>query len=94
VPGQAPSIYAQGFTNIIDIGFCHGTLYVLEIAHHGLPSSDPNGAFVRVDRDGSHHIVMSDGLTYPAGLVLRHAAFVSNCSICPGTGSVVRVPLN
>jgi hypothetical protein len=95
VPGQAPTIYAQGFTNIIDIGFSSdGTLYVLEIAHHGLLSGDPTGALIRVDRDGSHHIVMSNGLTSPGGLVLRRgAAYVSNCGVCPGTGTVLRVPL-
>jgi hypothetical protein len=56
LPGQAPTIYAEGFTNIIDIGFSSdGTLYVLEIAHHGLLSFDPTGALIRVERDGSRH---------------------------------------
>jgi hypothetical protein len=94
IPGQEPTIYADGFTNIIDIGFSDGTLYVLEIAHNGLPSGDPTGALIRVDRD-ANHIVMTDGLTFPGGLALRRgAAFISNCSVCPGTGTVLRVPLH
>jgi hypothetical protein len=95
LPGEEPTIYAEGFTNIIDIGFSSdGTLYVLEIAHHGFPSLDPSGALIRVDRDSSHHVVITDGLTFPGGLALgRNAAFISNCSVCPGTGTILRVPL-
>jgi len=96
LPGLEPTIYAKGFTNIIDIGFSSdGTLYVLEIAQHGLLSPDPTGALIRVDnRNGKHHVVMSNGLIHPGGLVLRRSsAFISNCSICAGTGTVLQVPL-
>ena len=65
VPGQAPQVVAEGFTNIIDIGFANGRLYVLEIAHNGLLSGDPTGALIRVNPDGSRNVVMSDGLTSP-----------------------------
>jgi hypothetical protein len=69
-------------------------LYVLEIAHPGLLSFDLTGALIRVGRDGSHHIVMSDGLTFPGGLMLHGgSAFISNCSVCPGTGTILLVPL-
>jgi sugar lactone lactonase YvrE len=95
LPGQAPTIYAEGFTNIIDLAWTpDGTLYVLEIAHHGLASWNPIGALIRVEKDGSHHVVMTDGLFYPGGLVIHHgAAFISNCTLCAGTGEVLRVPL-
>jgi hypothetical protein len=95
VPGHAPQIFVAGFTNIIDIGFApDGTLYVLEIFKNGLLSGDPTGALIRVDAGGSQHIVASGGLVTPAGLALRgHAAYVSNCGTCVGTGSVVRIPL-
>ena len=81
LPGQAPTIYADGFTNIIDLACSSdGTLYVLEIAHQGLTSFNPIGALIRVERDGSHHIMMTDGLFHPGGLVIRHgAAFISIC---------------
>ncbi|HEX6354453.1 ScyD/ScyE family protein [Actinophytocola sp.] len=96
VPGQAPTVYAEGFTNIIDIGFDHrGRLFVLEIAHNGLLSGDPTGALIRVKSGGGQRIVASAGLTNPGGLAIRHGfAFVSNCGTCAGTGEVVRIPLH
>ena len=99
VPGQAPQVYAEGFTNIIDIGFAHGKLYVLEIAHNGLLSGDTTGALIQVGKNGSQHIVTQQ-LTVPGGLALRDGkAYVSNCGACPnptpgpGSGSVVRIGL-
>ncbi len=95
VPGQDPQVFADGFTNIMDIGFAaDGTLYVLEIAQNGLLSGDPTGALVRLAPDGSQTVVMSDGLFLPGGLALRGgAAYVSNCGVCVGDGSVLRIPL-
>jgi len=95
VPGQAPTVYAGGFTNIIDLAFGQDRkLYVLEIAHNGLLSGDETGALIRVGRDGARKIVASDGLTSPAGLAIKgRSAYVSNCGTCAGTGSVVRLPL-
>jgi len=96
VPGHAPQVVADGFTNIIDLAFGHdGRLYVLEIAHNGLLSGDPTGALIRVGRDGSHRTVLSDGLVMPGGLALRgDAAYVSNCGVCAGNGTVLRVALH
>ena len=95
VPGQAPEVFASGFTNIIDIGFdSTGTLYVLEIFQNGLLSGDPTGALIRVDAGGTQHLVMSTGLITPGGLALRNgAAYVSNCGTCAGGGTVLRIPL-
>jgi len=95
VPGQAPEVFASGFTNIIDIAFDPaGTLYVLEIFQNGLLSGDPTGALIRVAGDGTQHVVMSTGLVTPGGLALRNgAAYVSNCGTCAGGGTVLRIPL-
>ena len=95
VPGRTPTVYASGFTNIIDLAFGPGgKLYVLEIAHNGLLSGDQTGALIRVGRDGSQTIVASEGLTAPAGLAIKgRSAYVSNCGTCVGTGSVLRIPL-
>ncbi len=91
VPGEEPEVYAEGFTNIIDIGFdSDGTLYVLEIAHAGLlfAENDPRGALIRVNDDGTREIVLHDELVMPGGLALRGGdAYISNCSVCPGDGS-------
>ena len=94
-PGQDPQVFVGGFTNIIDIAFdTDGTLYVLEIFHNGLLSGDPTGALIRVDQDGTQHVVMSDGLITPGGLTLRKgSAYVSNCGTCAGGGEVLRIPL-
>ena len=94
VPGQEPEVFASGFTNIIDIAFDEGTLYVLEIFKNGLLSGDPTGALIRVDRDGTQHEVMSEGLFAPGGLAIRNGvAYVSNCGVCAGGGEVLRIPL-
>ncbi|MEU4766741.1 ScyD/ScyE family protein [Actinosynnema sp. NPDC023794] len=95
-PGRGPAVFAEGFTNIIDIAFdSRGRLYVLEIAHHGLTSGDPTGALIRVAHDGARTTVASAGLVMPGGLAIRGgAAYVSNCGVCAGGGTVVRIPLS
>jgi hypothetical protein len=99
VPGHKPTVFARGFTNIIDIAFDrHGRLYVLEIAKDGLLASGENelpvGALIRVNRDGSRTTLASEGLAAPGGFVLGHgAAYVTNNSILPGAGEVVKVAI-
>jgi hypothetical protein len=96
VPGQAPTVYASGFTNVIDLSFdWGGSLYVLEIAKNGLASGDQTGALIKVSRGGNQRIVASDGLVHPSGLALRGGyAYVSNCGTCAGTGTVERITLH
>ncbi|QAY71495.1 ScyD/ScyE family protein [Xylanimonas protaetiae] len=95
VPGQAPTVYASGFTNVIDLGFGpDGRLYVLEITQNGLLSGDLSGALLRVGRNGTAQPVATPALTAPGGLTFdKRAAYVSDCSVCAGTGSVLRIPL-
>ena len=96
VPGQAPQVFASGFTNIIDIAFGPDhSLYVLEIAHNGLLSGDPTGALIRVDKFGVRTIIASEGLTMPTGVALRNGkAYVSNCGVCADVGQVIAIPLH
>lgn len=94
VPGQDPEVFAEGFTNIIDIAFDkRGRLHVLEIATNGLLSEDPTGRLVRVNRNGSRTTLASEGLVFPGGFVLGHdgTAYVTNNSIFSDTGQVVKV---
>ncbi|GAA2610203.1 ScyD/ScyE family protein [Paractinoplanes durhamensis] len=95
-PGHQPMVYATGFTNIIDLAFGPDhQLYVLEIAKNGLLSGDQTGALIRVDKHGKRKEVLSKGLTAPGGLAIRgKSAFISNCSVCKGTGTVLRVTLH
>ena len=95
VPGHRPTVYATGLTNVIDLAFGpHGRLYALEISHQGLLSGDRTGALVAVNRHGSHRVVASAGLQAPGGVAIRgRDAYVTNCSVCAGAGTVVRVRL-
>jgi sugar lactone lactonase YvrE len=97
VPGHDPEVFAEGFTNIIDIAFDkRGRLYVLEIATEGLLSAEPPtlpvGRLVRVDRDGSQTTLAREGLEAPGGFVLGHgAAYITNRSVVADAGQVVKV---
>lgn len=93
VPGKAPKVYAEGFTNIMDLAFGDdGRLYVLEHAVNGILAGDGVGALIRVGRGGSQHVVAE--FVSPGGLTIRGgSAYVSNCGTCPGDGTVVKVRL-
>jgi hypothetical protein len=96
VPGHRPTVFARGFTNIIDIAFDRrGRLYVLEIAHNSLRAAHPHGALLRVSRNGEHKIVLDDELSFPTSVVVRsaHRIYVTNCGVCPGGGEVLRLGL-
>jgi sugar lactone lactonase YvrE len=95
VPGSAPTVFASGFTNLIDIAFDNaGNMYVLEIDQSSL-LFDPefNGRLVRVNTDGSRDVLVSDGLFAPGGIAMGPdgAAYVTTCTVCAGGGSVVRI---
>jgi hypothetical protein len=96
VPGHRPTVYATGLTNVIDLAWGPDRkLYALEITKNGLLSGDETGALLRVNRRGPHKVVASQGLRAPGGVAIRGKyAYVTNCGICAGTGSVVRVPLH
>ena len=96
VPGHAPMIYAEGFTNIIGLAFApNGTLYVLEISASGLASGDPPfGALFRVGRNGAKtQIQTSMPLFAPGGITMGPdgALYVTTNSILPGAGQVLRI---
>jgi hypothetical protein len=94
VPGQAPTIVAAGFTNLIDVQVADdGTIYALEIAHDGLLSPGASGRLLMV-RPGHAPVTIVSGLTYPGGLSLHDGyAYISDCGVCAGGGQVVRVHL-
>ena len=95
VPGEKPTVWARGFTNIIDIAFHDGKLYVLEIAHNSLAtSSTPFGALLRLNPDGSKTLLFKD-LFFPTSLAFTSGgdALVTNCGVCPGGGEVLRIGL-
>jgi len=103
VPGQEPTVYASGFTNIIDVTFDqNGNLLVLEIAKHGLLAAEAAqpgdmvataGALIRVLPDGTQAEVASAGLVMPGGVAVGPdgTIYVSNFSILSGPGAIVRL---
>ena len=98
VPGEEPTVYASGFTNIMDVAFGpDGTLYVLEIAHDGLLSADPaagppQGGLWKVPAGGgTPELITAEGLVMPGGMAVAEdgTLFVSTCAVCANGGSLV-----
>jgi hypothetical protein len=95
VPGQEPTVYASGLTNLTDLAFAgDGSLYAVEIATDGLLEG-PIGSLVKVTPGASVHETVAGGLFAPYGVALRSgAAYVSTCAVCVGGGEVIRIPLD
>jgi hypothetical protein len=95
VPGSAPTVYASGFTNVIDLEFdSSGNLYVLEIDANGLTAPSPAGRLARVSPGGANTVTIPvPDLMMPGGLVIGpdRAIYISNYSASPGVGKVIRV---
>jgi DNA-binding beta-propeller fold protein YncE len=101
----AVSIYATGFTNIMDLDFGrNGTLYVLEIDADSLippigPSTDGGLFTVPWHRgapiDGTPVALPAGTLTEPGGLAVgkRGELYVSNHGRQAGVGEVLRISL-
>jgi glucose/arabinose dehydrogenase len=101
MPGQEPTVYAEGFTNVVDIAFgADGNLYVLEMARDGLlaamsDGTEPTGRLVRVAPDGTQTTLVSDELAAPGGLAIGPdgALYVTNHSTSAGGGEVLRIKM-
>jgi hypothetical protein len=95
VPGQDPTVYASGLTNLTDLAFApDGSLYAVEIATDGLLNG-PIGSLVKVTPGASEHETVAGGLFAPYGVAFgRGAAYVTTCAVCVGGGEVIRVPLD
>ena len=100
VPGEDPTVYASGFTNIMDLAFAaDGSLYVLEIAKDSLinagPDGPPAGGLWKIPAGGGDPEMLNvDGLVMPGGIAVADdgSLYITNCSACPaGAGSVINV---
>jgi hypothetical protein len=97
VPGQAPDIYADGFTNIIDMTFDQeGNLYVLELAENGLLRGRGPSALIQVAPDQTRTVIDAGGvLTASTSLALspEGGLYVANSGVMSGTGEILRLAL-
>jgi hypothetical protein len=94
VPGQQPTVYASGFTNIIGLDFGRdGSLYVAEISHFGFLSGDPAGGIWRVPPGGGTPQLLTTSVDSPGGIAAAWdgSLYVTTCSSCANDGEVVRI---
>jgi hypothetical protein len=94
VPGKKPTVYAGGFTNVVDLAFDRqGRLLVLELTRTGLLSGQMTGALIRVDRKGQRTELATGRLTAPGGMAVARdgAIYVTNKSILAGGGELLRI---
>lgn len=94
VPGQAPTVYASGLTNLTDLAFGpDGSLYAVEISTAGLLNG-PIGSLKKINPGSSQHLTVAGGLFAPYGVAIgRGSAYVSTCAVCVGGGEVIRITL-
>ncbi|MFN2135246.1 MAG: ScyD/ScyE family protein [Candidatus Promineifilaceae bacterium] len=95
-PGEAPTVYQTGFTNILDLAFGpDGSLYVLEMAKDSLLADPPPmGRITQITPYGARSTFAEDGLIAPVDMEIGpdHALYVINLG--PTTSSqVVRYEL-
>ncbi|MEQ8959046.1 MAG: ScyD/ScyE family protein, partial [Coleofasciculus sp. C2-GNP5-27] len=91
-----PEVYAEGFTNIIDLEFDpEGNLFVLEYATNSILSGDPTGALIRVAPDGTRTTLLDQELRFPTALAVGsdNSIYVSNNGFVGGQGEILRVDL-
>lgn len=95
VPGKKPTVFASGFTNVIDLAFDRaGRLLVLQLTSNGLASQDPGpGRLIRIDRRGQQTEVAPGALLFPGGIAVGqdNTYYVTNKSIFAGGGEVLRI---
>ncbi len=103
VAGEEPTVYASGFTNILDRGFgSDGTLYVAEIVHEGLMpvfmgegQVPPIGAVLSVPPGGGEPEMLATGeqLMALGGLAVGpdDAIYVSANTLGTEGGTIVKI---
>lgn len=97
VPGQAPTVWATGLTQVTDLAFSgSGRLYAVQISETSLAdqSLPPIGSLVRVAPGSTSPQQVVGGLFAPYGVAIRGTdAYVTTGSVAPG-GTVVKVHIS
>ncbi len=93
-PDNEKTVYADGFTNIVDLAFDpQNNLYVLEYSTQSAWKNNSPGAVIQVAPDGTRTTIASDGLIYPTAFTFGPdgAIYVSNKGSIAGEGQVIRI---
>ncbi len=96
VPGQEPTVYAEGLTTVVDIAFGPGgDLYALEFTHTSMFGPTRGvGALMRIKKGGGAPELILDNVDHPGGIAIRgRNAFITTGSVRPTDGAVVKVRL-
>lgn len=90
-----PEVYADGFTNVVDLAFDRsGGLFVLEYDADGILSGNSTGALVYLPPEGNTRFtITSDDLITPTGLAIGpdNDIYISNNGFIAGEGEVLRL---
>lgn len=90
-----PEVYADGFTNVVDLAFDRsGGLFVLEYDADGILSGNSTGALVYLPPEGNTRVtITSDDLITPTGLAIGpdNDIYISNNGFIAGEGEVLRL---
>jgi hypothetical protein len=89
VPGQAPEVYVDGLTTVVDIAFGpDGSVYASQLVTD-VTSEDFAGAVVRIRPNGRREVLGEGSLFLPGGIAVgrRGQVYVANWSILPATGN-------
>ena len=94
-PDGKTSIYADGFTQLIDLEFdAQGNLYALQYANQSAWKGNLDGSVIEIAPDGTRTTLLSgDGLVSPSSLAVSPdgAVYVTNASDRPGASQVLRI---
>ena len=97
VPGQTPTVWASGLTNVTSLAFAGKRLYAVQIADKGLTDmGGPIGSLRRVfpDVSGKASRPIAEGIFAPYGVAIhRGSAYVSTGAVASAGGTVIKVPL-
>jgi len=101
VPSAGCEVFADGLTALVGIAVArNGTVYVVQLADGGVlglesgaPGADAGSVKV-LDGETGAVIGSIDGLNAPGGIdIHRRHAYITNFSVSPGGGQIVRTPL-
>jgi hypothetical protein len=97
VPGEQPTVWASGLTNVTDLAWDGDQLYAVQMFDNGLLSGDGMGSLVAVHAGANDPAGQMVGgpLPVPYGVAIQGGdAYVTACTVCgAGAGFVAQVPL-